>query len=139
MENDKISYIGDVDSLESLFEKMTNIEDDYTYKRTLVREQFDTARLSMDARDRNFEFNGTIALNRDDLGAMHFNYNDEITEGEIIISPLSNNEIESIIEKQNPKLKDALRKLAAGRETYSYHSSLDPNFKRETSKSHVLK
>lgn len=101
----------------------------YVTSNLLVRDKLDTARLVIDDKSKGTKYNATVPLNQEHgLKDMILNGGD-IYQQDITILPLSQSEIEAIIQKEsNSKVAEGLRKYAAGRETYAYSSLYDNSF-----------
>lgn len=104
-------------------------ENRYVTRNLLVRDKLDTARLVIDDKSKGITYNATVPLNQEHgLKEMILNGGD-IYQQDIIILPLSQLEIEAMIQKEsNPKVAEGLRKYATGRETYAYSSTYDNGF-----------
>lgn len=104
--------------------------DRYHTRTLLVRDKLDTARLVTDDRTQGFRYNGIVPLNQEhglrdmvQIGGFSPEQNN------VVISPLSPEEIEKMIQREsNPKVQEGLRQYAAGRENYYYNSAEDKYF-----------
>lgn len=102
----------------------------YSYKDILRRDKFDTARLVIDDRSKDIFYSGVVKLSGE------YGYRNMVTQGgnfvyptDYTIEPLSLDCIDAELNKEvNPKVREALRKLADGRDTYLYSSTSDPRF-----------
>ena len=103
--------------------------DKYKTNTLLTRDKLDTARWFVDDRRKGTRYSATIPLSkeyglRDMIIPNGFNNNRDI-----VISPLSTEEIEVMIQSEkNPKVREGLRAYATGRENYYYNSADDKNF-----------
>ena len=107
---------------------------EYFEKHTILRrEKLDTAGIySVDKKA------GTVFSSVVPLSTEHSLRNMSLCSGyafsfdNIYIPPLSQEKIDALIERENnPKVEAGLRKLAVGRDTYSYDSTTDSHFLRE--------
>ncbi len=98
----------------------------YKYRCLTTREQFDTARVEVDDKSTNSRYSASMPLRP--------SYMDLIIAGnglskKVYIPPLSKEEIEHKLNTVgDPKAREALRKMAEGRETYAYDSNMDDRF-----------
>lgn len=99
----------------------------YSYKEIISRRMFDTGRLYIDDKRNNQNYSGIVQLSGEygyrKLGYLLHNYQPQT------INPLSNDQIEQEINKDpNEKVRQALRNISHGRDTYYYSSLDDPSF-----------
>lgn len=107
--------------------------DKYKSRTLLVRDKLDTARIIKEDKTKGIRYNSIIPLNQ------QYGLRDMILSGgynpypqNVIIPPLSQKEIESMIQREsNPKVAEGLRKYAINRNTYSYDSTKDKYFTSE--------
>lgn len=102
----------------------------YVYKEIVRRDKFDTARVSIDDRDRERKFNSVV-----ELSGEHGYRNMYIAGnsfGPRTIQNLTTYQIEEMLNKEtNPRVKEGLKEYAAGRDVYFYSSADDPYFVSE--------
>lgn len=102
----------------------------YETRTLLTREKLDTARIISEDKTKGIRYNATTPLNQE------YGLRDMVLYGgydpfpqNVIISPLSPEQIEAIIQREsNPKVAEGLRIYAKGRENYYYNSAEDMNF-----------
>lgn len=102
----------------------------YVTSNLLVRDKLDTARLVIDDKSKGTKYNAIVPLNQEH-GVMNMIYTTGgyIYQQDITILPLSQSEIEAMIQKEtNSKVAEGLRKYVAGREVYAYSSTYDNGF-----------
>lgn len=101
----------------------------YNERLLLEREMLDTAFMIYDNRVDGIEYQATVPLKKE-FGLRDMTLeNRQIHNQDFVISPLSPEEIEAMIEREpNPKVAEGLRKFAKGREKYYYNSADDEHF-----------
>ena len=104
--------------------------DKFISRTLLTRRKIDTARLVIEDKQKNIFYTGIVTLNGEhgyrDMAMLGGNFDYPI---DYIINPLPIEEINRILEMENnPKVRDALRELAKGREDFYYDSTKDPSF-----------
>lgn len=102
----------------------------YDTKTILRRDKLDTARIYVENKNSDFKYSAIIPLNQEhglrDM-TMIGGYDSYPTE--IVIKPLSPEEITAIISKEpDLKIQEGLKEYAVGRENYYYNSLDDPYF-----------
>lgn len=99
----------------------------YEKRTLLMRDKLDTARYIAEDKAKGTNYSATVPLNQEHgLREMRTNY---LYEQNIVIPPLSQDEIEQMIQREsNPKVAEGLREYAVGRNTYLYNSAEDSNF-----------
>lgn len=108
------------------------MNDKYEERTVMTRDRFDTAHVYHEDKRKGIEYSATIPLDRQhglrDMNTV-VGFHGQFPE-EVIIQPLSKEDIEEMITKEkNTKVEEGLRKLAQGRDTYYYDSKKDPHFK----------
>lgn len=102
--------------------------DSYVSRTLLVRDKLDTARVVSEDKDKGFHYLATNLLNQEH-GLKNMSLYGGGLPQDVVISPLSKEEVEEMIERESdPKVREGLRKYAAGREDYHYDSAEDKNF-----------
>lgn len=104
--------------------------DKYEKRILLERDKLDTARIFMEDKTNGIRYNAITLLKQE------YGLRDMVLSGgydpypqNVVISPLSQEEIEVMIQREsNPKVAEGLREYAVGRNTYSYNSAEDENF-----------
>lgn len=101
----------------------------YNKRELYVRDKLDTARLVFDDKEEKIRYSVIVPLSQQHgLRDMYTTVNDPCKD-DIVILPLSKEQIEAMIQKENnPKVQEGLRAYATGRENYYYNSSEDKNF-----------
>lgn len=103
--------------------------DKYESRTLLVRDKLDTARVLTEDKTKGIRYSATTILSqehglRDMVLPAGFSY-----QQDVIITPLSQGEIDEIIQRESSqKVAEGLKGYAAGRDTYSYDSKSDPHF-----------
>lgn len=110
-------------------------ENKYESRTLLVRDKLDTARIVVEDRRKGIRYNAITQLYQE-YGLKNMvpvaGYGYDPYPKEVIINPLSQEEIEAMIKREsNPKIAEGLRQYAVGRESYSYNSAEDSHFVRE--------
>jgi len=102
----------------------------YDSRTLLVRDKLDTARIASEDRTKGIEYRAITPLDQEHgLRNMNLSGGNDPYPQDIEIFPLSQEEIETMIENENnSKVEEGLRELAKGRTTYSYDSSKDEKF-----------
>ncbi len=94
------------------------------------RKNIDTASVYSFDKDNDSEERATVELGGPDYSHMQVMSVENYPDQHVIIPPLSTERIEEMVSYQtNPKVQEGLRKMAVGRENYSYDSLKDPTFK----------
>lgn len=104
--------------------------DKYETRELLTRDKLDTARRVSENKTEGIRYIATTPLNQE------HGLRDMILPGgydpypqDVVISPLSSEEIEAMIQREsNPKVAEGLRTYAVGREHYYYSTTDDKNF-----------
>ena len=115
--------------------------DKYESETLLVRDKLDTARIFVEDKTKGIKYRATTLLSqRRGLRDMILPDYSDIYPQDVVIYPLSQKEIDSMIKKEsNPIVAEGLREYATGRSAYSYNSSEDKDFISEgISKSKIL-
>lgn len=107
--------------------------DKYETRTLLTREKLDTARIVSEDRTKGIRYNATTPLNQEhSLRDMVLLGGYDSYPQDVVISPLSQEQIEAMIQREtNPKVAKGLRAYAVGRENYYYNSADDKNFVSE--------
>lgn len=107
--------------------------DKYEERTLLVREKLDTARIIAEDRTKGIKYSAVTWLNQEHgLRDMELAGGNDIYPQDVVIPPLSKEEIEAMIQREsNPKVAEGLRAYAVGRENYYYNSAEDLNFVSE--------
>jgi len=107
--------------------------DKYETRTLLTREKLDTARVVSEDRSKGIKYNATAPLNQEHgLRDMVLLGGYDTYPQDVVISPLSTDQIEAMIQREsNPKVAEGLRAYAVDRENYFYNSAMDENFVRE--------
>ena len=106
--------------------------DNYQTKMLMVRDKLDTALVISENKVMGTRYVATIPLNQEHGLRDMFLPNGDPFPGDIVISPISEEEIESMIQKENNlKVAEGLRCYATDREDYSYRSDTDKYFIKE--------
>lgn len=107
--------------------------DKYETRTLLTREKLDTARIISVDKTKGIKYIATTPLNQEyGLRDMGLPSGYDPYPQDVVIPPLSQEEIEAMIQKErNPKVEEGLRAYAVGRENYYYNSAEDKNFVRE--------
>ncbi len=107
--------------------------DKYEKRTFLTREKLDTARVISEDKRKGIRYNATISLDQEyGLRDIVLPGGDDPYPQDIVILPLSHEQIEAMIQREsNSKVAEGLRSYAVGRENYYYNSSEDKNFIRE--------
>ena len=96
----------------------------------MQRKNIDTASVYSFDKDNDSEERATVELGGPDYSHMQVMSVENYPDQHVIIPPLSTERIEEMVSYQtNPKVQEGLRKMAVGRENYSYDSLKDPTFK----------
>lgn len=117
------------------------LSDNYEIRALLVRDKLDTARIVLEDKKKQIKYSTIMPLNQEyGLRDMNFNKGYDTYPQDIVISPLSKEEIEIMIQREtNPKVAEGLRSYAVGRENYYYNSQQDKYFISEgTLKPHKI-
>ena len=106
--------------------------DKYETRTLLTREKLDTARIVYEDKTKGIRYIAITPLNQEyGLRDMTINGYEPYPQN-VIIPPLSQEQIEAMIQKEsNPKVVEGLRAYAVGRENYYYSSAEDKNFVHE--------
>ncbi len=104
--------------------------DKYDNRLLLTRETLDTARILSEDRPRGIKYLAATQLNQEHgLRDMTPPMGYDPYPREVIIEPLSKEEIEAMIQREpNPIVAEGLRAYAQGRENYYYNSEADQRF-----------
>ena len=106
--------------------------DNYVNRTLLVRDKLDTARIVSEDKSKGIRYSAVTPLNQE------HGLSDLVLPGgydpypqDVVISPLSQEEIEAMLKRENPIVAEGLREFAVDRETYHYSTADDPYFLRE--------
>lgn len=103
--------------------------DMYVLSELYLREKLDTARKLVEDKETGIKYSATIPLNQEHGLSDMIPIGGDPYPQEIVIPPLSQEQIEEMIQKEtNSKVAEGLRKYAVGRNTYSYNSLEDKDF-----------
>lgn len=104
--------------------------DKYESRTLLVRDKLDTARILSEDKKRGIRYSAITPLNQEHgLSDMILLGGYDPYPQNVVIPPLSQEEIEAMIQREsNPKVAEGLREYAIGRNTYSYDSAEDKYF-----------
>lgn len=104
--------------------------DKYESRTLLVRDKLDTARILSEDKKRGIRYSAITPLNQEHgLRDMILLGGYDPYPQNVVIPPLSQEEIEAMIQREsNPKVAEGLREYAIGRNTYSYDSAEDKYF-----------
>lgn len=103
--------------------------DMYVLSELYLREKLDTARKLVEDKETGIKYRATIPLNQEHGLSDMIPIGGDPYPQEIVIPPLSQEQIEEMIQKEtNSKVAEGLRKYAVGRNTYSYNSLEDKDF-----------
>lgn len=109
------------------------LKDAYEKRELLVRDKLDTARMIVEDKRRGIRYSAIVPLNQEHgLRNMETLGGYDLYPQDIVISPLSTDEIEAMIQREsNPKVAEGLRVYAVGRENYHYNTFDDEKFVSE--------
>lgn len=104
--------------------------DKYESRTLLIRDKLDTARILIEDKKRGIRYSAITPLSQENglRDMVLFGGYDPYPQN-VVIPPLSQEEIEAMIQREsNPKVAEGLRGYAIGRNTYSYDSAEDKYF-----------
>ena len=104
--------------------------DKYKTRTLLTRDKLDTARIISEDKSKGIRYSAITPLKQEHgLRDMVLPGGGNLYPQDVVISPLSREEIEAMIQRENnPKVAEGLREYAAGRENYYYSTYEDKNF-----------
>jgi len=107
--------------------------DKYEKRTLLTRDKLDTAKIVTEDKTKGIRYIATTPLNQEHgLRDMTLLGGYDSYPQDVVISPLSREQIEAMIQRENnPKVAEGLRAYAEGREKYYYNSIEDKNFVSE--------
>lgn len=107
--------------------------DKYETRTLLTRDKLDTARIFSEDKSKGIRYSAITPLNQEHgLRDMVLPGGYDPYPQDVVISPLSHEEIETMIQRENnPKVAEGLRVYAVGRENYYYSTSEDKYFVSE--------
>lgn len=106
------------------------VSSNFESRTLLVRDKLDTARIVREDRKKGIRYNAITPLSQEHgLRDMELVGGYELYPQDVNIPPLSQEEIEEMIQRENdPKVQEGLRGYAVGRTNYSYNSAEDEYF-----------